>query len=59
MPVHYAPTMFNLLEGVNYYRKLTTAIAPDAAKLVSDMQKELNKWEQTIIDLLIPGLVVT
>ncbi|CAN5523159.1 hypothetical protein BH10BAC3_BH10BAC3_07280 [soil metagenome] len=47
----------NLLEGVNYYKKLTANISPDAAKIINDMQQELNKWESAISGLLIPAIV--
>jgi hypothetical protein len=47
----------NLLEGVNYYRKLKASISSDAARYLSDMSAELNKWENAINNLLIPATV--
>lgn len=49
----------NLLEGVNYYKKLKASISTDAAKYLSDMSAELNKWEAAINNLLIPAPVVS
>ena len=48
----------NLLEGVNYYKKLKASISTDAARYLSDMSAELNKWETAINNLLIPAAVV-
>jgi hypothetical protein len=48
----------NLLEGVTYYKKLKASISTDAARYLSDMSAELNKWEAAINNLLIPAAVV-
>lgn len=47
----------NLLEGVNYYKKLKSGISADAAKYLNDMSAELTKWEQAINNLFIPAAV--
>jgi hypothetical protein len=47
----------NLLEGVNYYRKLSSGVAPEAMKLFKGMQQELNNWEAQITGIPIPSLV--
>ncbi len=47
----------NLLEGVNYYKKLKAGITTDAAMYINDMTNELNKWENTINSLFIPAAV--
>jgi hypothetical protein len=47
----------NLLEGVNYYRQLTSNVGPEAVKLFKGMQQELNNWEAQITGIPIPSLV--
>ena len=44
----------NLLEGVKYYRQLSTTVGPEAIKVFRGMQQELNKWEEQISAMLIP-----
>lgn len=47
----------NLLEGINYYKKLAADIAPGYDKMVCDMQQQLNKFEAAITAILIPAVV--
>jgi hypothetical protein len=47
----------NLLEGVNYYRQLSSNVGPEAVKLFKGMQQELNNWEAQITGIPIPSLV--
>ncbi|MEI8059072.1 MAG: hypothetical protein WCG67_02845, partial [Ferruginibacter sp.] len=45
----------NLLEGVNYYKKLKAGVSADVTKYIADMSTELNNWEHTINNLFIPA----
>ncbi|MES2645905.1 MAG: hypothetical protein V4717_03440 [Bacteroidota bacterium] len=47
----------NLLEGIQYYKKLASIAQPEATKMVENMQLELQKWETAITCLLIPKAV--
>ena len=47
----------NLLEGISYYRKLCTSVAPEAVKLFKEMKHELNEWEKQVMNIRIPAPV--
>jgi hypothetical protein len=47
----------NLLEGINYYRKLSSTVAPEAVKLFQGMIHELNEWEKQVMNIPIPAPV--